>query len=155
MGLRTHINTFNIEQGPNDHTTESSGLFIQPTLGIEKRARLNDRWMIPYGLDALVSFNHSYNRQEYPSSFAGERQVTESRSKTYGGSLRPFLGITYSPIPRLYFSTEASAHLGYTFGNSTVEHFTNQFNQSSTKETHAATNLSLRPAAAIFVYYRF
>lgn len=154
LGIRTQVNFREsaYDDAHNFRVNEGKSFYIQPSLGLEKRMALSEKWIVPMGIDVLVHYSQAHSRQEDPMP---NIYSSESSHRGYGATLRPFLGITYSPIPRLYLSTEASASLSYSVARHWSEQVTADNIQSSMNENITNVNLSLRPAASIFVYYKF
>jgi hypothetical protein len=65
---------------------------------------------------------------------------------------RPFIGLRFDIHPRLYLSTEFSCNLTYAKTKTTNEAFNPD---SSSENSNNNFTLSVTPASAIFIFYRF
>lgn len=135
----------------NEHTYFQTS--ITPSLGMEKRVMLAEKWKFLYGGDIFTGFDYRESESfQKPQPDIENRQEEDYYSVSAG--VRPFLGIIFSITPRLSVSTEASAALRSSWGkrksSSTHYNTTNELD-----EKFRSSHLGLRPASAIFVYYRF
>ncbi|AHM60497.1 hypothetical protein D770_11200 [Flammeovirgaceae bacterium 311] len=132
--------------------TSSTYLSISPSVGIEHRNPLLKKWHILYGGDLSLNYNYSTSTQISEDN----NTSVEVSNSTYnaGAGLRPFLGLAYNITPRFYVSTEAFANISTYFGQNrhqrkqTYENIDNSANRWG-------FDVNVRPASAIFVYYRF
>ncbi len=160
-GLETHINLGNTDrEGDTQYfntSSETYGAAVSPSIGLEKRVHLHERWKFIYGADLAASYeyrklvNRSTDSNLPPQIYYSTDQIIHG----YGGNLRPFLGLLFSPVNRLYISTEASAILGGNFNNIKINKYENDMIVSEMNQDSEYYNFSLRPASAIYVYYRF
>lgn len=95
-------------QSNNNGFVESSNFVSNLKLGYEQRTLVSKRWMVLYGVDALINYTFSQNLS---ISF---EQVT-IKNKRIGGGLSPFIGFAFNITPKIYLSTEAAVNTLYTF----------------------------------------
>ena len=154
-GIDAHLNK--IESVDFHRTFQITTALFSPSVGLEKRLNITPKWVLQYGGDLNLSFTH-YNYLGNHGNLDSDQWSLRRKDITYGAGMRPFLGISYFISPRLYVSAEASAlaYIGRAYTSGTDD----SPNQNS-KETRKFENTSwrysfdLRPASAIFVYYRF
>ena len=159
-GLRLGASVLNSDQSNKADVTviKINNLSIGPSIGLEKRHALSKKLGLLYGGDVLVNYTRYHRIEDKLQNGNNSNTETErsnQRGHSYGGALRPFFGITYSPIPRLYLSTEASAYLGAAFDRTTFVNTRGSETLNDSSRDCFGGSLSLRPASAIFVYYRF
>lgn len=140
----------------NDYDYEKQYLHFVPSIGFEKRKKLAPDWKLFYGADAMLYATIVTNqwKSRFPSIQPNPYLGTEKYFSA-GLGIRPFVGISYSISPRLYVATEASGNISTTFGKHFSERSQPDGQVLKAESTVWNANLSLRPASAIFVYYRF
>ncbi|EMR00665.1 hypothetical protein ADICEAN_04217 [Cesiribacter andamanensis AMV16] len=153
LGLYGYQNTY-FPNPDNRYKIEDSYISLSPSIGIEKRNTLNNRWFLLYGGDLLLLGSmrqYTHTNTSDPNSTAIQQDDTYS----IGGGIRPFLGLGFTILPRLYISTEASGLLTASYIKRSYESSRADFETLITDQNGWNGNLSLRPASSIFVYYRF
>lgn len=138
-----------------NNSSSQSSFSLSPSVGIEKRVDLSSSWQFLYGGDASISYSYLERDHKNINRNDASEWLREYESTTYGGMLRPFLGISYFITPRLYVATEASIQLSL----SKVQHWGNDvdYNNIAIQYSEDTWNKAvvMSPASAIFVYYRF
>jgi hypothetical protein len=155
MRYGVHVYYSNNENVDFNNSSSQSSFSLSPSVGIEKRLVLSNSWQFLYGGDASISYTYYKSEQRNINSSDFSEWLRETEKTTYGGALRPFIGISYFITPRLYVATEASLQLSvskvHNWGNE--EDYNNFIRQYS--EDTWNKSLIMRPASNIFVYYRF
>lgn len=138
----------------------STELFI----GREWRKEATERWFINFGAD--INLNYRLNSRLYESTKVYDGGVRfdtqESRNRSVGGGLRPFIGILFKINDRLLLGTEASlvavvrrhfdrSQRSYLIDGVQDDRGDNYDNLDARWEFSVRT----QPASNIFVYYRF
>jgi hypothetical protein len=139
-----------------NHDHERQYLNFVPSIGVEKRKKLAPNWNLFYGADAMLYASIIIDQWKPNPTFT-EPYHYLGTEKYYSAGLgtRPFVGISYSISPRLYVATEASGNISTIFGKRFSERYQPDGLVLKTERTIWNADLSLRPASAIFVYYRF
>lgn len=106
--FRAHLG-FNsaISQIETNSFRESNIIIGNFKIGYEQRTMASKRWMVLYGVDALL------NIQLIKSSSVSFEEV-DIRRQEFQFGLSPFIGFAFNLTPKIYISTEASLEGLYT-----------------------------------------
>lgn len=125
-----------------------------PSIGLENRKELSGRWNILYGGDLFLNLGYYSYERKYSYNNNMDRREETREEQRLGAGLRPFVGLSFNITPRLLLATEASATLSGT--KSYISFY--EFQEGTVidgNDTSWNYNFSLRPASAIYVYYKF
>ncbi|WP_224996762.1 hypothetical protein [Cesiribacter sp. SM1] len=138
-----------------NHNHSHSSVSFSPSAGIEKRKALSSSWQFLYGGEASISYSYYETEQRNTNNSDFSEWLRKTEKTTYGGALRPFIGISYFITPRLYVTTEASLLLSV----SRVQNWGSEEDYNNTVRQYSQDTWNkaavMRPASHIFVYYRF
>jgi len=101
-GLRVNAG-FNarVAQDDSNGFREFSSITNDLKIGYEKRTLASKRWMVMYGVDAIVDYTFSKSL-----SINFEQVIVKNQRTGFG--LSPFIGFAFNLTPKIYLSTEAS-----------------------------------------------
>jgi hypothetical protein len=148
LNLNNSRGTSTTTQAPNSYYNVLNSVNVSFGVGREIQNHLTQKWVWYYGADLIPGYNYYRN-----DAYAPVQTKTQSNySKGCSIAARPFMGLRFDIHPRLYVSTEFSCNL--TYANTKT---TNQvFNPDSSSENSNKTfTLTVTPASAIFIFYRF
>jgi hypothetical protein len=121
------------------------------SFGKEKQHQLSKKWIFHYGGDLLAYYAVYKSKYYYNNAIENE-----SENLRYGAGIRPFLGVRFQILERLYLATEASLRISYgRSGNTWTWYDYSTGTSNSREEEFDNVNVFAQPAAGIFVFYRF
>ncbi|NOT76474.1 MAG: hypothetical protein HOP08_16220 [Cyclobacteriaceae bacterium] len=147
LGLSTSLNFQSAKATPSNVSyTTNNNASVSLIIGKESQQVISERWVWFFGGDLIPNFSYSKFDQFDPTNSDTPLNTVIS----YGLDIRPFLGLRFNINPRLYIATEFSGILGYRHTDRKIK-FPTQTNELNTDDL----NLSLVPASALFLFYRF
>jgi hypothetical protein len=146
--ININLNRDNPSNNSTSNYSKTSYASISAAFGKEFQKLITTKWTWYYGGDLIPSFYSD----EY-LNYQNGNKYSENKTKSYGLSVRPFLGIRFALNPRLYLSAEANLSLGYTKGKVFQKYFDPENIVIDNDNTNYSVTAS--PASGIFIFYRF